>query len=141
MTLADEKYMLLTTFRRDGRAVATTVWVVPLDGGEVGFWTSSGSGKAKRLAHTSRVTVQPCNGRGRVKQGSTVVEASARLVEGPELETIRQRVVAKYGFATKITKTLGTLFGVLRGKRIPYGDRGVIVTPSTSAGGDASTGP
>jgi uncharacterized protein len=128
MALADEKYMLLTTFRRDGRAVATPVWVVPLDAGEVGFWTSSGSGKAKRLTHTSRVTVQPCDGRGRPKQGSAPVDARARLVAGPELEVIRERVVAKYGVMTKVANVLGTLLQMLKRKRIPYGDRGVIVT-------------
>jgi len=119
--------MLLTTFRRDGTPVATPVWVVALDGEEVGFWTSSGSGKAKRLAHTARVTVQPSDARGRVKAGTTAIEGTARLVTGSELDAIRERVIAKYGFATKVTKALGTLAGILRGKRIPYGDRGVVI--------------
>jgi len=52
VTLADEKYVLLTTFRRDSTPVTTPVWVVPLDDGKLAFLTSSGSGKAKRLAHT-----------------------------------------------------------------------------------------
>ena len=122
--------MLLTTFRRDGTPVATPVWVVKLDGDEVGFWTSSGSGKAKRLAHTARVSVQPCDARGRLRKDSEQIDATARVVTGSELETIRERVVAKYGFVTKITKALGTLVGILRGKRIPYGDVGVVVTPA-----------
>ncbi len=130
MALADERYILLTTFKRDGTPVATPVWAVKLDDGAIGFWTSSGSGKAKRLAHTERVTVQPCDARGRVKAGTTAVDATARLVAGSEFEAIRERVVAKYGFQTKITKALGTIAGVLRGKRIPYGDRGVVITPS-----------
>jgi len=126
--LGDEKYILLTTFRRDGTPVATPVWAVALDDGKVGFWTSSGSGKAKRLAHTARVTVQPCDARGRVKAATQPVEASARLVAGDELATIREKVVAKYGVMTKITKLLGTLGGIIKRKRIPYGDRGVIIT-------------
>ena len=128
MALADEKYMLLTTFRRDGTPVSTPVWVVALDGGDVGFWTSSGSGKAKRLAHTARVTVQPSDGRGRVKQGSVSLEGAARLVTGGELDAIRERVIAKYGFQTKLTKALATIWGAARGKRIPYGDRGVVIS-------------
>ncbi len=128
MALADEKYMSFTTFRRDGTPVSTPVWVVNLGDEKIGFWTSSGSGKAKRLAHTSRVIVQPSNARGSVKPGTDPVEATARLAAGEELDAIRQRVVAKYGFTTKITKLLGNLAGLLRGKRIPYGDRGVIVT-------------
>lgn len=130
MALHDEKYLLLTTYRRDGTPVPTPVWAVGLDEGKIGFWTSSGSGKAKRLAHTSRVTVQPCDGRGNVRSGTSPTEATAVLVEGPELEAIRTRVVAKYGFMTKLTKLLGTLGGIIKRNRIPYGDRGVVITPS-----------
>jgi PPOX class probable F420-dependent enzyme len=126
--LSDEKYLLITTFRRNGEAVATPVWVVPLEAGKLGFWTSSGSGKAKRLAHTPRVTIQPCDGRGRVKAGSEPVEATARVVSGSELEAIREKVVAKYGFQTKVTKLLGTIGGIEKRKRIPYGDRGVVIS-------------
>ena len=130
MALGDEKYILLTTFRRDGTPVATPVWAAPLDDGTVGFWTSSGSGKAKRLAHTARVTIQPCDARGRVKEGSQSTEATARVVTGPEYEAVRQKIVAKYGFMTKFTKLLGTIGGIIKRKRIPYGDLGVIITPA-----------
>ena len=130
MALGDEKYLLLTTYRRDGTPVSTPVWSVPLGEGKFGFWTSSGSGKAKRLAHTARVTVQPSDARGRVKKGTEPVEATAQVVAGPEYEAIRTKVIAKYGFMTKVTKVVGTIFTTLKGKRIPYGDRGVIVTPT-----------
>jgi len=128
MALADEKYLLLTTFKRDGNAVATPVWAIALDDGKIGFWTSSGSGKAKRLAHTAKVTVQPCDARGKVKDGTSPASGTAKLVTGPELEGIRAKVVAKYGFMTKITKFLGTIGGIIKRKKIPYGDRGVVVT-------------
>lgn len=130
MALGDEKYILLTTFRRDGTPVATPVWSVKLDEERIGFWTSSESGKAKRLAHTARVTVTPCDARGRVKAGAEAVDATAHLVTGRELEEIRTRIVAKYGVMTKFTKFLARAAGVLRGKRIPYGDRGVVITPT-----------
>ena len=130
MTLADEKYLLLTTFKKDGTAVATPVWGAPLANGSIGFWTSSGSGKAKRLAHTARVTVQPCDARGKVKSGSSPTDATAVLVTGAELEEINTKIVAKYGFMTKVTKLLGTIGGIIKRKRIPYGDRGVVITLS-----------
>jgi PPOX class probable F420-dependent enzyme len=129
MAMSDEKYMRFTTFRRDGTPVSSPVWAVPLEDGKIGFWTSSGSGKAKRLAHTDRVTIQPCDARGRAKPGTQPIEATARLVTGPEFDAIHDKVVAKYGFFTKITKMLGTLGGIVKRKRIPYGDRGVVVTP------------
>jgi uncharacterized protein len=141
MALSDEKYILLTTFRRDGTPVSTPVWAVDLGDDEIGFWTSSGSGKAKRLAHTSRVTVQPCDGRGRTKPDTAPVEATARLVTGSEYDAIRQRVIAKYGAMTKVTKALGTLWGIVRGKRVPYGDRGVVISLAPAAGPDASSPP
>ena len=128
--LEGEKYLLFTTFKRDSTPVASPVWLVALDGDVVGFWTSSGSGKAKRLAHTARVPVQACDARGRTKAGSALIEAKARVVEGAELEVIRAKVKDKYGFVTHVTKLLGTIGGLLKGKRIPYGDRGVVVTPT-----------
>ena len=128
MALADEKYLLLTTFRRNGTPVSTPVWVVSLDTGDVGFYTSSASGKAKRLAHTERVTVQPCDARGRVKPGAPALDATARLVTGDQLETIRERVVAKYGFMTKVAKVGAKIGGLIKRKPFPYADRGVVVT-------------
>jgi len=128
MSLGDEKYLALTTFKRDGTPVTTAVWAAPIDENKIGFWTSSGSGKAKRLAHTSKVIVQPSDSRGRVKAGTTPVEATAELVTGPQLEGIRTKIVAKYGFMTKVTKFLAKIGGIVKRKQIPYGDRGVLIT-------------
>ena len=129
MSLGDEKYLALTTFKRDGTPVTTAVWAAPIDDNKIGFWTSSGSGKAKRLAHTSKVIVQPSDAEpGRVKAGTTPVEATAELVTGPQLEGIRTKIVAKYGFMTKITKFLAKVGGIVKRKQIPYGDRGVLIT-------------
>ena len=130
MGLGDEKYILLTTFKRSGDAVATPVWAVSLDDGTIGFWTSSGSGKAKRLAHTAKVTVQPSDARGRVKDGTSAAEGTAVVVaaDDPRYAEIQRKVKAKYGFMTKITKFLGTVMGTLKRKRIPYGDRAVVIT-------------
>jgi uncharacterized protein len=128
--LEGEKYMLLTTFKRDATPVASPVWLVDVGDDRVGFWTSSGSGKVKRLAHTDRVIVQACDARGRTKAGSAPLAATAEVVEGPELDVIRAKVKEKYGFVTHITKLLGTVGGLLKGKRIPYGDRGVVVSPT-----------
>lgn len=130
MNIADEKYIALTTFRRDGTPVRSPVWIAALDSpGSVGFWTSSGSGKAKRLAHTPRVTLQASDARGRSAQDAPVVEAAAELVSsGPIFNEVQRKIVAKYGFMTKVTKLLGTIGGIVKRNRIPYGDRCVIIT-------------
>ncbi len=101
-----------------------------LDDDRIGFWTSSGSGKAKRLAHTAAVTIQPCDVRGRVTAGSEPSDAVAHLVDGAEFEAIRAKVRAKYGFMTKLTKLFNFIGGTIKRNRVPYGDRGVIITPS-----------
>ncbi len=125
--LAGEKYISFTTFRRDGTPVSSPTWLVRLDDGRLGFWTSSRSGKAKRLAHTARVTLQPSDARGRTKDGSSAVEGSAEIVAGgPVYDEVVTKVRAKYGFMTKITKFLNTL-GHL-GKDFPYGDVAVVTT-------------
>jgi uncharacterized protein len=128
MALNDEKYILLTTYRKDGTPVAAPVWIVPLESGKFGFATSSGSGKYKRLRHTDRVTVQPCDVRGRVKPGSVAESATAALVTGPEYLEIKGKVKAKYGFMTNLTKFFGLVGGVIKRNRIPYADVGVIIT-------------
>jgi uncharacterized protein len=40
-SLADEKYISLTTFKRDGTAVATPVWVVSDDGRRLLVWAGA----------------------------------------------------------------------------------------------------
>ena len=108
--------------------MGTPVWVVPLEDGGLGFWTGSGSGKAKRLAHTGRVTVQPCDVRGRVTDGTSPTDATTQPVTGADYEAIQQKVRAKYGFMTTTSKLLDTVGGTLQGKGIPYGDRGVATS-------------
>ena len=128
MTLENEKYIRFTSFRRDGTPVATPTWVVTLNDGTYGFWTSSGSGKAKRLAHTSRVTVQPSDARGNPKEGTSPLSATARVVTGPALVEIGAKVKAKYGFMTTLSKFFGAVGGLVKRHRIPYGDVGVVIT-------------
>lgn len=58
------KYLLVTTFRRDGREVATPVWKVR-DGDALGVWTGADSGKVKRIRNRPDVLLAPCDMRGR----------------------------------------------------------------------------
>lgn len=128
MALADEKYVSFATVRKTGEPVATATWIVPLDGGRVGFWTSSASGKAKRLRNNPRVTLQPSDGRGRVKPSTPPVTATAVLVSsGPDFDAIQSKVRAKYGIMVPISRFFNTLGHLGKGK-FPYADRGVVVT-------------
>ena len=77
-------YVSLTTFRRTGAAVPTPVWAAPV-GDTLVVWTRTDSGKVKRLRHTTRVTVAPCDFRGQT-QGSAVdgIGEFVARVEWPE---------------------------------------------------------
>ena len=57
MAISDEKYVVLTTFRRNGDAVATPVWIVGLPDGTAGFTTEIDSGKVKRIRNNASVTL------------------------------------------------------------------------------------
>ena len=81
-----EKYLLLTTFTKDGRPKPTTVWGVP-EGDKLLIITDDGSWKTKRINNTPRVTIQKAGIFGKVK--GEPVEAVARNL--PKSET-RQRV-------------------------------------------------
>lgn len=131
MTIADEKYMSLTTYRKSGEAVASPVWVVGLADGSVGFWTSSTSGKAKRIRNSGKITVQASDSRGRLKAGSEVLSGTARLVTtGPEMDEIATKVKAKYGFMTNVTRVLAKIGAFIKRKKHPYADTGVVITLS-----------
>jgi uncharacterized protein len=130
MAISDEKYVATTTFRKSGAGVSTPTWIVPLSDGRVGFWTSSGSGKYKRLQRDPRITLQPSDARGRVKPGSSAVEGSASLqTSGADFDSIQSQVRAKYGFGVTMSRVFNAL-GHL-GKKFPYGDVAVVITLSS----------
>jgi len=94
--LADTQYVLLTTFRKDGRAVPTPIWVAPL-GGRIVAYTGADSGKVKRIRRDGRVLLAPCTARGKPLGDS--VEGRAAVLPAEELPAVRAAVAAKYGLA------------------------------------------
>jgi PPOX class probable F420-dependent enzyme len=99
------KYISFVSTRKNGTPIATPVWVAPLPhiGPNVfGFTIDAHAGKAKRLAHTNTVTVQPCDIRGRIVEGSPIVSGTAVVISGVEAETVRDAVAHKYGFTYKV---------------------------------------
>ncbi len=96
MTITDERYVLLTTFRRNGDAVATPVWIAALPDGAGGFITEIDSGKVKRIRANPSVTLQPCGVRGRVRPDSAVVNATAEVMLGADAGPVRDAVRRKY---------------------------------------------
>lgn len=94
--LARSKYLSLTTFKKDGSAVATPVWVAR-DGAELVVITDATSGKAKRIRNSGRVALAACDMRGKVTGPS--VEGTARLADSTDTEHIAAQIKRKYGLA------------------------------------------
>ncbi|TDC80006.1 PPOX class F420-dependent oxidoreductase [Micromonospora sp. KC606] len=112
--LAAEKYVLLTTFRRDGRAVATPVWAVR-DGDALAVWTAADSGKVKRIRRDGAVTVAPCDVRGRPR--GPAAPGHAVLCGPEESDRIRDLVKRKYRLIGRLS---------LLGSRLRRGTAGTV---------------
>ena len=119
--LVTESYVSLTTFRKDGRAVPTPIWVVG-DGAGLAVWTPADSGKIKRLRNVDRVTVQPCDARGNVH--GAVVEAKARIGDAADTERVRGLIGKKYGVLGRLTVWASKL------RRGSEGTVAVLITPA-----------
>lgn len=114
MSITEEKYVSLTTYRKNGEAKETPVWIVDLGDGKAGFTTQGTSWKCKRIRNDERVLLQPCDQRGNITPGTEVVSGTAELHTGPEFERVRAGVKKKYGFMVNliiIANTIGGLFG------------------------------
>src|SRR5260370_7429375 len=76
-----QKYISLTTFRKNGEKVATPVWFGE-DGDKLYVMTRSDMGKTKRIRNNSQVQVAPCTMRGKVTGPEH--SASARILPPEE---------------------------------------------------------
>ncbi len=125
MSIADEKYVSLTTYRKDGTSSAVPVWIVDAGDGNVAFTTASTSLKARRLANNDQVKLQPCDMKGRLTEASTSVSATAR-VSPADFDRVRALVKKKYGMQFHMINTMGRISSML-GKG-PMSDAAIIVS-------------
>lgn len=91
--IADAKYLLLTTFTRDGRAKPTAIWAAR-EGARLLVITDDGSWKVKRIRNTARVTLQRCTALGKPK--GQPVEATARVLPKAQTRHVYDAVVRRY---------------------------------------------
>ena len=91
--VARSKYLLLTTFTKDGRPKPTAVWGAP-DGDKLLIITDDGSWKTKRIRNTPRVTIQSSSALGKPK--GEPVEAVARNLPKSETRRVFDAVIKRY---------------------------------------------
>ncbi|MEM9134131.1 MAG: PPOX class F420-dependent oxidoreductase [Actinomycetota bacterium] len=111
MTLADEKYVALTTYKKDGTPKSLPVWIAELDDGRLGFTTAVSSWKVKRLRNDDRVLLQPSNSRGVVKPGTDTTSGRGEVLSGPEVAAVEARIKKKYGIAYRVIGLINRISG------------------------------
>lgn len=89
------RYVSLTTFRKDGTAVATPVWHV-LTGRELVIVSDAQAWKVKRIRRNGHVVVTVCGIRGTVAPGAASAEGTARLLDAAGTEAARTLLARKY---------------------------------------------
>jgi PPOX class probable F420-dependent enzyme len=96
LTMRGQKYLSLTTFRKNGTKIATPVWFGE-DGDKLYVMTRSDMGKTKRVRNNPQVIVAPCTIRGKVT--GPEVAALARILPPQEHAHARQTINRKYWLA------------------------------------------
>ena len=121
-TLGSGKFLLITSYRKNGTGVPTPVWVVR-DGDALGAWTAANSWKVKRIRNRPDVLVGPCDVRG--NPTGEQVPASAEILDQTATARYRGLVARKYGILGRLT-----LFGsrLRRGREGTVGVR-ISLTP------------
>ncbi|MGW1986805.1 PPOX class F420-dependent oxidoreductase [Streptomyces collinus] len=112
--LGSGKYLLVTSYRKNGTPVATPVWVVA-DGDGLGVWTTTDSWKVKRIRRRADVLVGPCDVRGRPTGDQ--IPATAEIADTATTARYRTLIARKYGVVGRLT---------LLGSRLRRGLEGTV---------------
>ena len=97
--VAARRYVVLTTFRRTGEGVDTTVWLLGRDG-KIYVSTPEHTGKVKRLRRDPRVRLTPSDAKG--KRLGPAVEGRARPVSGERGREIDRALRRRYGWQKRL---------------------------------------
>ncbi|MFJ1602235.1 PPOX class F420-dependent oxidoreductase [Streptomyces sp. NPDC088253] len=112
--LGSSKFLLITSYRKNGTGVATPVWVVR-DGAALGAWTTADSWKVKRIRNRADVLVGPCDVRG--NPTGEQVPATAEILDPAATARYRKLIAGKYGILGRLT---------LFGSRLRRGESGTV---------------
>lgn len=112
------EYVRLTTYRKSGVAVPTPVWFAieqDAQGPRLVVMTQANSGKVKRLRHTARVELAPCDVRGN-PINDVRLTATGLILPESEHQRADKLLNAKYGWK----KMAFMLMGRLRRTKVDY---------------------
>lgn len=104
--LAERRYAVLTSFRRSGAPVATTVWLIG-QGGRIYVSTPAYTGKVKRLRHNPRVLLAPSDAKGTPL--GPAVEGTARFLDPAAGRPFDRALLGRYGWQKRLLDLYMTL--------------------------------
>jgi len=108
------RYLSVTSFKRDGDAVATPVWFVS-DGRRLFALTDLHSAKVRRIRRNPRVLIASCRADGKLR--STPVPARAEVLTAiPELERVQKLLMERYKLSYRVVMLIYRLGRRLRGR-------------------------
>src|ERR1700724_2527956 len=103
------KYISLTTFKRDGAAVSTPVWITGTEGRYV-FTTGDKAWKTKRLLRNPSIEVRVCDIRGLVKPQATIHTGTGQVSSSiADVAAAERALSAKYGWQFTATKVVDSV--------------------------------
>lgn len=123
------KYLSVTSYRRDGSAVATPVWFVE-DRGRLLVTTGADSYKARRIRRNPAVMVAPCNARGALR--GEPIPARAEFLPESEHARVDDLMGRKYRVDRVLVLPIYRLAMRLRGRQGTHQGAGayLAITPT-----------
>ena len=114
--LARERFVSITTFKRDGTAVSTPVWAVG-ENGNLLVITEANTWKVKRIRRDGHVRLAPCTARGAVR--GEAIDADATIEN--DTSTVEKLLAEKYGLWYRGYMRFSALSRKLRRQPTPTG--------------------
>jgi PPOX class probable F420-dependent enzyme len=122
--LANEQYMSITTFKRDGTPVSTPVWVAG-ENGNLLVISEADSWKVKRIRRDGHIRIAPCSVRGVIRGEPTDAEATI----DPDTTAVETLLARKYGWMYRTYMRFSALTRKLRRQPTPTGVT-IRITPN-----------
>ena len=96
-TLSEQRFVSLTTFKRNGEGVSAPMWI-GRDGTDLFIWTPADSWKVKRVRNDPRVQLAPSSRSGKVRDGVVPADGTAEVLTDPAMVgRLQGEIRSKYG--------------------------------------------
>ena len=116
--LGETKFVSLVTYKRDGSAVATPMWIAR-DGADLVAWTPADAWKVKRARRDPRVVLIRSTRTGKVDPVEPELRGTAVVDESPAtVSQVEQLIRRKYGVEFVLITTIEALIARGRKRRV-----------------------